>query len=515
MIEETPGGSARGEAAATPVVTPDTSAIGSAQPLSKAAPLLLRPLKSALVSKLLTAENLLKDLMQGCGSPLNILLPDQLEGNIASFRRVLASHRLPGRICFAHKSSQSHSLIAQLAASDVCADVASLDELRHALSAGFGGTRIEATGPKNIDFIALCLMHDVAINVDSLQELDDVCKVQAALGSKSTVRILLRLCGFSAAHTAVLSKTSRFGIPFSELGKALNVVAQRKQLQLLGFSFHLDSVSIDERVVAIENCIEAFEQSIALGLEPSVLNIGGGFRINYLESEADWNAYTSAIKQAVLGNGVPLTWQNNFFGLSAEGGKLRGKLNSYGYFEPRPGALFLDDLLNAELPGLNNQKVADALRDNMIEIWLEPGRALVDQCGVTIARVNSVKTSSSGDVIVGLNMKRQDIAFLDQEVFVDPVIIGQTTNSGSQPVFFAGNLCLENDLIFRHKVFLDAVPEPGAIVAFVNTAAYMMDFSSTRSIMQPPARKVAVMQDNDRFIWMLDELYTPVWRLSR
>lgn len=504
------------------------------------APLRLRPRLSALVAAVLGKRPFLQDMTLACGSPLNVLFPEQLAENLASFRRVLSDHGLSGRIFFAHKSNQSHSLIRQLATEPVCADVASLEELRHALGAGFTGDRLEATGPKSPEFIALCLQHAVVLNVDSLAELRDIEKVSRALRLKERARLLLRFSGFFAAHTPVLQKQSRFGIAFDARREALEFVAKSRHLTLLGYSFHLDTVTVEERVVAVENCLSAFEEALTMGLEPRVLDIGGGFKISYLENEGEWLAYVSALKRAALGAGQQLTWQNNFFGLAADQGVLRGKLNTYSYFEPRPGALFLDDILNAQLPSLGGRPVGEVLRDNMIELWIEPGRALLDQCGVTVARVNSVKVSASGDTLVGLNMKRQDLSFLDQEVFVDPVVISRKSaaeknvDGGTVPgadtvaapgadsvaasgasVFFTGNLCLEGDLIFRHRVSLPFLPEPGDLVAFINTAAYMMDFSATNSIMQPPARRVAVVRERRRFHWMLDEQYTPIWRLTR
>jgi diaminopimelate decarboxylase len=125
-----------------------------------------------------------------------------------------------------------------------------------------------------------------------------------------------------------------------------------------------------------------------------------------------------------------------------------------------------------------------------------------------------VRRASGGEELVSLNMKRSDLAFLDQEMFVDPVVIygrSSTTSSGNwRKVFFAGNLCLESDLIYRHATFLQKLPEPSDLVAFVNTAAYAMDFSSSQAIMQPSARKVAVATEGKSFTWVLDELYSPV-----
>ncbi len=477
-------------------------------------PLVLCPRTSSMVDGFLADDVLVRRILLACGSPVNVLFPQSVAANVKSFEDVLAAHNLKGSLYFAHKSNQSHSLLRQMAVTALRADVASIEELRHALSCGFTGSRLEATGPKNAEFLYLCLLHSVVVNVDSLQELDDIIALKKSLALTGKVRILLRLCGFGASCAQVLAKESRFGIRRSDAPRALaKVVEQSADVELLGFAFHLDSTSLDERLVAVENCVAIFDDAVNLGLEPCVLNIGGGFRINYLAEEEDWNQYMTAMKQAVLGTGPQITWQNNFFGLSAHTGTLHGKLNSYGYYEPNPGAGFLSDLLNSELPSYGNQKLASVLRDNMIELWLEPGRSLLDQSGVTLARVNSVKISSAGDMLVALNMKRQDIAFLDQEVFVDPILVAcKSTEWKPKPVYFTGDLCLESDLIFRHKVYLPSVPQHGDIMAFVNTAAYMMDFSATNSIMQPPARRVAAVQDNNSFTWMLDEQYTPVWQ---
>jgi diaminopimelate decarboxylase len=113
-------------------------------------------------------------------------------------------------------------------------------------------------------------------------------------------------------------------------------------------------------------------------------------------------------------------------------------------------------------------------------------------------------------------MKRADLAFLEQEVFVDPLILykrqPKPSSSSGIPVFFTGNLCLESDLICRHATFLQKLPEEGDLVAFINTAGYSMDFSASNSIMQPPGRKVAVNAQGDGFVWVLDEQFSPVWQ---
>jgi diaminopimelate decarboxylase len=485
-------------------------------PTVNAQALPLRPAMHPTVESFLANKKLVKELVNAFGSPLNVMFPELLAGNIASFTETFARHQVIGRICFAHKSTRSDSLIKQLAVEDVSLDAASVNELKHALGAGFAGKRLEATGPKNAEFLCLCLQHGVVLNIDSVAEIARIAAIAKRLKLEQPARVLVRLSGFGDATTASLRKSSRFGVPLSTIDEALNLLEEHKEsMTLLGFSFHLDTTSIEERIQAIETCISLFDEALNRGFAPQVLNIGGGFRVNYLAQEQDWSNYVAALKESVLGGRKPLTWQNTTFGLSVEGRTLKGNFNSYNFFEVSPGARFLEEILSCQMPSRNDTTVAEVLSSNMIELWIEPGRALLDQCGVTIARVNSARKASGGEQLVSLNMKRSDIAFLDQEMFVDPVVLYRRAppeqKPADQPVFFAGNLCLESDLILRHATFLKQLPQSGDLIAFVNTAGYAMDFSSSNAIMQPPARKIAVVS-SPKFSWVLDEQFSPMWR---
>lgn len=476
-------------------------------------PLKLQPAIHPLIQEILSDATLLQELSGALGSPLNILFPELVGQNVDAFQGMLDKLSLRGRVYFAHKANRSDSLTRQLSFERSFIDVSSTNELRHALGSGFNARRIQATGPKNSEFLTLSLMHGIVISVDSCWEISEILAIKQSLQIEGKVQLLLRVSGFRSAHSQYRSKASRFGIPLDEIDQAFNMLEQADQeIDLLGFSFHLDTTSIPEKGLAIENCLELFDQAISFGFEPTVINIGGGFKTNYLASEQDWHRYTTAIRDAALGARPPLTWQGNTFGLQPDKGSLRGSFNSYSYYDPLTGPKFLEELMGHQLPSQDDTPAGAILRDNGIELWIEPGRSLLDQCGITIGRVNSVRRSSLGDLMVCLNMKRQDICFLDQEIFVDPVLLYQNPPGDDDtpvPAYFAGNLCLESDLIFRHLTFLPAAPQPGDLVVFANTAGYFMDFSASPAIMQPTAAKVAVYKDNDIFSWSLDEQYQP------
>jgi diaminopimelate decarboxylase len=474
--------------------------------------LTLTPKVHPVIRDYLADPTRLEELVKGLGSPLNVMFPELVRDNVESFNDLFKKHQLRGRVFFAHKTNSSDSLVRQLAQENAFLDVSSLNELRHGLSSGFTGDRIEATGPKNREFLTLALQHGITISIDSLWELRQVLELRKVVKLQKPTKILVRLSGFHADHSRFLNKGSRFGITIKELEEAFDIIEDaEEELEFQGFAFHLDTVSITERAVAIENCIELYEDALSRGFEPRVLCIGGGFKVNYLESEDEWNEYTSALKESVLGTGDSLTWQGNAFGMYQEQGKLRGNFNSYNYYDGTSGPDFLDEILSHQFPNLSDKTAASLLRDNMIELWIEPGRSLVTQTGITVASVNNLRPSSTGDQLVNLNMKRQDVTFLDQEIFVDPIVLNRNPSdqvTEKVGVFFAGNLCLESDLVYRHKTFLPQLPEPGDTVVFVNTAGYFMDFSASNSMMEPIARKVAVKQKGNKFEWTLDEQFS-------
>jgi diaminopimelate decarboxylase len=266
--------------------------------LDKKGELQLRPKTNAFVQSFLASKQML-ELSQAFGSPLNIMFPELLSENLDRFQSVFAKHRLKGRIYFAHKANRADSVPRTLALQNSYIDVSSLHELRHALGSGFSAQRIQATGPKNSQFLTLCLQHNIVVAADCLQELQEIISLRQQLGCHTATNLLLRVCGFKDRQGKYRGKASRFGIAYSDIGLTFNLLEEHtNQFNLLGFSFHLDTVSPLEKSLAVESCFALIEEAMDRGFEPSVLNIGGGFKVNYLDSADDWHAYTAAIREA-------------------------------------------------------------------------------------------------------------------------------------------------------------------------------------------------------------------------
>ncbi len=476
--------------------------------------LFLKPRLEPRLADLIHTPGLLHSLVGALGSPLNVLLPEQIVDNLQRFQDTYRRHHLSGEVYFAHKANRSSALVRRLAATGARLDVASLGELQHVLGSGFTPERVMATGPKNPELLWLAARTGITVNVDSHAELCDLARM-VAKHDLPRVKVLLRLSSFEAGGTRQLSRPSRFGSSVRELDSLLDLVEKhRESLELIGVAYHLDTIGLPEKAVALEGCITVLNECRRRGMSPGVIDIGGGFGVNYLADGDQWGRYTTELTNAVLGRRPPLTWQRHGYGLRNENGTLRGTLGLYPAYRPISGDRYLDALLSQPAPSLG-RPLATLLLENLFDLWTEPGRALVDQCGLAAARVLEVRGAGDGAHLVRLDMNASDVSLEEHGVLMDPIVVPlgarrADAEGGPVGVHLIGNLCLEADLITRRTVFLPALPEAGDLMVFANTAGYFMDFSADHALHQPIARKVAAWQQDGSWQWCLDEQYWPI-----
>lgn len=472
----------------------------------KFTPIICNEIKSFIENK-----DLVLDTLDCFGSPCNVVFPEMMDKNINAFKEVFKKYSLSGKIFYAHKCNKSSSLVKQALYNDINIDVASESELKDALANGFTGAKIEATGPKNKDFIFLGVMQNITFNVDNIEELKDIISIAKTLNKKEKVKILLRLTGFKSDETKIANKQSRFGIPISLFDECLEIIEKnQKHINFIGLAFHLDTISINEKTIAIENCIELFERCFERELDPYVLDIGGGYKVNYIQDKKEWNDSISELKESILTQEKDLTWNNASFGLRQEKGTLRGALNIYNYYDDMVGAKFLEEILSTRLTKYQDRKIGEILQENMITLYIEPGKALLDQVGINLARITYTKKSENNNTLIGVDMKKSDLLIGEQEMFLDPIIVSRNkSNQTNEGVYFIGNLCMENDFIYKHKIFLDKTVQKDDCIVFPNTAGYFMDFEQSATIMQRISKKIICKRENGRLKMYLDDTYTP------
>ncbi|MFE7226244.1 alanine racemase [Nocardioides sp. NPDC057577] len=412
------------------------------------------------------------------GSPLHVLFPQVIAENAAALAGVLRRHGVPYDIFYAHKVNASAAFLAEAYAAGLGADVASAAELDRALAAGFAPDRIEATGPKSPAFIERIAELGVTANADDLWELD---RLAAAAPAGGAVQVLLRLSGFASPAVP----QTRFGIDLADADAALETVRRATGLHLRGVAFHLDTADPAARVDALTESMAVVAAAHRKGLRPSVIDIGGGFRQRFVDDPEPFQRYSRTLAAAAPGE---LVWPGHDPGIS------------HKYANHRPTTEVLERFLAAEI---ERRPVAEVLRECMLTLWIEPGKALVDHAGITLASVLYRKRAAGRDLVV-LDLSRNQVTPADQEVLLDPVHVDGRGEAPAEGVFLAGRLCLESDLVSRRKVFLESEPSSSDVLAFVNTAAYQMDLSASSAGGHPPPPKVAAVLEGGRFAFVAD-----------
>src|SRR5690606_24826897 len=123
-----------------------------------------------------------------------------------------------------------------------------------------------------------------------------------------------------------------------------------------------------------------------VGIETFSLDIGGGFLMNYLESRCEWENFHNELKQAVLGAREEVTYMNDPLGMVKIDNRIYGEPTVYPYYNEINGARFLEAILGYQSKKYNDS-LSNLIVDRGLEIHMEPGRSMLDQCGVTVAKV--------------------------------------------------------------------------------------------------------------------------------
>lgn len=472
---------------------------------SPALPALLHP----LVRAFLDTPGALTDALTRFDTPLHLLFPQVYLDNLTRLRAVPQRHRLPARIYYAHKVNHSRALLHTAHSAGIAVDVASAQELAAARDAGFAASDIEVTGPKGRRLLRAVAGSGITVNVDNPWELGELT---ALADPGAPAPVLLRLTGFRGPDGR--RTVSRFGIGPDQVDDLLTLLADhRDRIVLRGFAFHLDTGDLGERVRAVQGCLHWIERAHARGLTPDVIDIGGGFRQVFTADPDRFDHYTRTLRQSLLGHGEPMSWGANTFGYQLDGTGAHGIPVFHKYANTEPSHHMLDELLSTRLPEHGGQPLARVLADNLLDLWCEPGKALLDHAGITVAGVEFVKQTVDGSMVVSVDIGRDTITPADQEVMVDPLLLpgpdsGTPDGDGPIGVYIAGHLCLERDLITNHKVWLPWQPRPGDLLVFPNTGAYHMDLSAARASQHRLPPKVAV-DYHDGFHLRPDSDYRP------
>lgn len=446
----------------------------------------LTPIISPIIQEAISQKDLFFEGINRYGSPLNILFPQNYSQNVECFQKIIEKYNIDAKIFYAHKPNKSPLFVREAKNSGIGIDVASVKELASALDAGVPTHLIEATGPKSEKFLKACLKENVIINVDALYELEEI--IRSSRKKKQEVRILIRISNFSSL-SSITEKRERFGIDASQVSDALTILSKEPSVQLLGFSFHINNDSFEERVLAIKKCLEITLLARERGFSCRVLNIGGGFQANLIDNQEELNEYLLSFKNSLRGNDQAMSFNGTKYGYTFDGKAIKGDYTFQPPYRSTPKELFLDKILSTELFEYENRSIADTLSDLNLQLWIEPGQGLLDQCGITVMKILGIKEKQS-EKIIFVEGNYTNLDSDRYELFTDPIVIKKKPGTSKLDGYFiSGNLCLSIDMIMNHKVFLPQ-PQEDDLLVFINTAPYRMDFVESHPLQNDIAQKV-------------------------
>ncbi len=440
----------------------------------------LTPITSQWMMDLMESPQILMQLLEIYGSPINIHHMPSFVNNIEGFRTLFNALKLPYKILYARKANKCNAFVSTAREAGIGVDTASYWELYQALELGVSGNNLVLTSAiKTEEQIKLAISNGVTIILDNLDECYQTQDMAFLLKKKALVGF--RVSGFM--HQGKKSY-SRFGFDIDEIRDVvLNHIGTDKKYNLLecvGLHFHLDGYDIAERSTALLQCIEVSKALKRDGYPVSFIDIGGGILLNYLESKKEWEVFNDKLMNSQMGVTPELTVNNEGLGYQLLAGKIVGQLDTYPFYNEVNGPNFVKEVL--EFKDSTGKYLHQLLKTNNLEIRIEPGRSLVGQSGITLARVAHRKMDSKGNWLIGLEMNMSQLKSGSRDFLLDPyVLFSEQQESDPVTVLFTGAYCLERDFILKRKIVLPQLPQMGDIVVFVNTAGYMMHFFETEA----------------------------------
>jgi len=469
------------------------------------------PVITPIIDKLLNQPSLLFAANRLHKGPAHLLFPQVMDDNCQKFSASLDTIGLPHRVYYAAKANNSQSLLRHVLLTNGFVDVSSEAELIRALGVGFVGSQIECTGPKNRSFLTLGLRHQCLISIDSIEELEVILSLGTALSLNKPTPILARISDPTTSDRNLQARPSKFGIRSSELNRLFELIGDESKISLKGFHFHKDGYDSEARAGFVSHLLNMMEQAYERGLEPDIINVGGGWRTKSVNDVNEWSRFIDRLEHQVVNQQVTDVWGRDPYGLSLNNkGRISGRERALqkvytSHYDNDIRELFT----NASLRG---QSLAQLIRESMFTVIFEPGYALLQNVGITLIKVVGSKFSSDGRPLVRVEANPYNLSVAKMfELVCDPILIprqhDQQPNGWSG--FITGNLCLEDDLLMRRRVHLSHKPQEGDLLCFINTAPYFGNFEDASPILQPQGHTFVATEGESGFELYTDESYYP------
>ncbi|MFZ4058149.1 MAG: diaminopimelate decarboxylase [Ferruginibacter sp.] len=388
----------------------------------------------------LSKEQLI-EIAQEYGSPVYVYHAEKIAEQYHKLKQAFAATR--ARFFYACKSLTNVNILRYVHTLGASLDCVSINEVKLGLLAGFEPQQILFT-PNCVDLEEMAAAKDlgVNINIDNLSILE-----QFGHRFGNTYPVCIRLNPHIMAGGNYKISTghidSKFGISIHQL-RHIERIVKSTQLKVTGIHMHTGS-EIKDIQVFLEG-LDVMLNTVSHFPDLTFIDLGSGFKVAYQPGEQETDVDTLGAKVTA----------------------------AFDEFEKETG--------------------------RKLEVWFEPGKYLVSQCGYFVVKANVIKQTPAA-VFVGVN---SGFNHLVRPMMYDAYhhIENISNPNGPERIYnVVGNICETDTFAWDRK--LNEVRE-GDLLVFYNAGAYGFEMSSNFNARLKPA-EVLVQDNHVRLIRKRDE----------
>ncbi len=416
-------------------------------------------------------------------SPVHLHFPHKMSENTAELIAAAKTHGIDLQIYFARKANKCLAYVDEAITLGIGVDTASFNEMHQCVQRNLPGKRIVySAAVKEVEAIDLAIAIQATIVIDNLDELEFV-KQRLRNSTSGCAVLALRLRNFVFPNG---KHRSRFGVDCHDaigiIRDSLDEHALSSRMRWKGLHFHLDGLDTDERIAALHQSLDLVVSLRQLGVPLEFVDMGGGFPVCYLQHESQWHAFREHIDRQIHDSRMDrITATGEDSGSTITEGRVTRSKHIYPYWQPLSAAQWLDGVLGST--DATSISVAQRLLATDVQLRCEPGRSLMNGCGMTIARVAFRKLDSEGNMLVGLAMNGTNCRTTAVDFSVDPSLLqtGLGPRTETADGYLVGAYCTESEYITPRKFRFHEGVAIDDLVVFPNTAGYQMHFMESRS----------------------------------
>jgi diaminopimelate decarboxylase len=358
----------------------------------------------------------LTTLARSVGTPFYCYSTATLERHYRVFADAFSDAKV--LICYAMKANSNQSVLKTFARLGAGADVVSGGELHRALLAGFPPDKIVFSGVgKTAAELELALFTGIhTINVESENELELLSHICGLTGRSARISVRVNPDVDAKTHAKIATGKSenKFGIPVSRAREVYRRAAELPGIEITGVDMHIGS-----QITDLEPLADAFQVLAELvrtlradGHNISHIDFGGGLGIPY-----------------VAGNDGP------------------------------PSPMAYANVVKSAVKGLD------------CKLLFEPGRLLVGNAGILVARVLYVKKGEAKNFLVIDAAMNDLIRPTLYEAHHDIVPVKEPPSGGPRIIAdVVGPVCETGDYLALNREL--PLPREGDLIAIMSAGAY-------------------------------------------